>query len=215
MINKIFVVLVLLFFTQSCVLYKLERVLEPDIKSWYELHYPLMNSKVPLWIDANNRTERSHFLHFPSTIQRVYISMFWKIRHDGVREIFYNRLAYVNRRFGDFSNPWHSDRGRIFLLLGPPMYELYYHDGIQTVDTSMPCHGDVLVWCYYDPRVGQAMFRFTFIPPNDWRLNYNNGLRDVRNHEAFKRLSKEFFAPSKDGWDLWADTLYNLVSKKG
>lgn len=58
-------------------------------------------------------------------------------------EEYYRRVAYVNRVFGKFTDGWKTDRGRVFIILGPPdsvdrhpfepdskPYEIWYYRNI-------------------------------------------------------------------------------------
>jgi len=123
---SVLIVLICTLLCTVCLYHNLAKKLPPDLKFYYDVYSPLMKSKVPDWIDANDRTEGQHFLKMPAHIQNAYIyEYFWKIRRPGLEEVFFSRLNYAGIHFGRL-NPWQSYRGRVFLLLGPPMMIHYY-----------------------------------------------------------------------------------------
>lgn len=72
--------------------------------------------------------ERESFLNLQSDEQRQqFIGAFWA-RHnpnEGSNENFfeeehYRRIAYANAHFGDQLPGWRSDRGRVYIMFGPP-----------------------------------------------------------------------------------------------
>ena len=59
--------------------------------------------------------------------RRQFISWFWARRDLDTRDEghefrsgFYERVGYTNQRFHGFPRGWRSDRGRVFISLGPP-----------------------------------------------------------------------------------------------
>ena len=59
--------------------------------------------------------------------QQSFIAWFWGRRDPDPRddthplmEEFYTRVAYANQRFSGFPKGWRSDRGRVYITLGPP-----------------------------------------------------------------------------------------------
>jgi len=195
----------------GCTTYNLERSLLGDIHEWYSLHSPLMSGKVPLWIDANDRSEREHFLRLPAHIQKVYIQSFWRIRQEGLGDIFYSRIEYTIRAFENASNPWRSDRGRVFLLLGPPTLVRYYRDGQESL-SSMPQSGDLLQWYYYHSRAGRATYWFEFIPPDTWRDKVDMELRVIGDKNRYENYWRGVFSPTEEGWAEWASVLYDELN---
>jgi len=80
------------------------------------------------WIIGHN--ERDTFLRLQSTTERdSFIDVFWRRRDENpttelneTKEEHYARLEYVNKFFGrsTFREGWETDRGRYFIMLGPP-----------------------------------------------------------------------------------------------
>lgn len=208
-------VLIAILVAVSCTYYHLSRRLRADIKPWFEIHSPLMHSKVPTWIDANDRAEYQHFLKMPTHIQEAYIyEFFWQIRREGAADEFYSRLSYVQMHFREKSNPWQSHRGYIYLLLGPPTMERYYRNGMEEVSSGMPEAGDKMAWYYFDFGMGETIYWFYFVPPDDWRLSIDPGIRSLGTRETFERHARREFEPTKEGWITYAEYLHDALGDK-
>lgn len=90
------------------------------------------------WLDEDVRwiitpQERTEFLGLTTKVDRDhFIEMFW-LRRDPTpgtpkneyKEEHYRRIAYANVHFASRNSGWSTDRGRTYILLGPP-------DSIQT-----------------------------------------------------------------------------------
>lgn len=78
------------------------------------------------------------FLSLSTDAQRdSFIDGFWKVRNpdpgssaNTYKEENYRRLAYVNENFGDprYEDGWRTDRGRMYIILGPPKQRAKYYD---------------------------------------------------------------------------------------
>lgn len=143
-----------------------------------EQHRNFLLDVAPIIID----TERDTFLRLETNAQReAFIEDFWR-RRDQARGLtnlasrveYYNHLEYVRENFGQIS----SDRGRIFLIHGPPADIL----PIKCPRYFQPSE----VWRYeYLPGFGTD-FRLLFYMPRhggDYRLwnplDYNQAMRDL------------------------------------
>jgi len=216
----IFIVVFLFLFLIDCTTYKLERNLKPDIKAWYEYHRILMFEKVPKWVDANNRTEREHFLQLPEYMQRKYIKIFWKIRVEGLKDSFYQRMAYANRYFNEGKPGWKTDRGQVLILCGFPNFVRYIRDidlvdpystGIQNNRNAMTSdiQGRVyLIWSY-SYRNFLIQYRFEYQQGETWRRSFAQiGYTYQRD---FEKRMREVHAPNN--WDIWVSILLDWVHK--
>ena len=100
--------------------------LPPHYRHW-------LNQEVNYIIDSN---ERKVFLSLKTDAQRdSFIDGFWRIRNpdpgspiNTYKEEIYRRLAYVNEHYGDpaVQDGWHTDMGRIYIILGPPQQVMTY-----------------------------------------------------------------------------------------
>ncbi len=88
-----------------------------------------------LWIIAPE--ERAAFLKLPTNAERdEFIREFWQRRDAGapagidVRAEHYRRLAYANQHFAAGMPGWKTDRGRIYIMYGPPSSISAYPVGV-------------------------------------------------------------------------------------
>ena len=93
---------------------------------------PTFRTEYHKWLDEDVRwnitpAERTAFLHLSSDAERdKFIEQFW-VRRDAAgaplnssRREHYNRIAYANQHFAAARPGWETDRGRIYILYGPP-----------------------------------------------------------------------------------------------
>lgn len=123
-----FLLLVLAGFNQNARATSPIKNLPPIYRHWIE-------AEVPYIITAE---ERKEFLALTSDAQRdSFIDGFWKVRNPNpgseentYKQEHYRRLAYVNDTFGDsrYEDGWRTDRGRMYIILGPPKQRAQYHD---------------------------------------------------------------------------------------
>jgi GWxTD domain-containing protein len=74
------------------------------------------------------KEERDAFLHLTTNEEREqFIEEFWRRRNpdpdspdNAAREEHYRRIAYANERFSSGVPGWKTDRGRIYIIWGPP-----------------------------------------------------------------------------------------------
>ncbi len=110
----------------SCRLYKLEQKLNPENAEFL--------SKVRYII---TREERKIFLELPDSEKKNFIEEFWKRRdpdpdtEENEFKIEYdNRIERSNQLFSGEGKPgWLTDRGRIYVIFGPPTDRLTYPMG--------------------------------------------------------------------------------------
>jgi GWxTD domain-containing protein len=110
----------------SCASYKLERSLDPDSRDFL--------SKVRYVI---TKPERKIFLNLPLAERKPFIEEFWKKRDptpdtevNEFKDEYFKRIDEANHLFTEGSPGWLQDRGRIYILLGPPWNRETYPRGI-------------------------------------------------------------------------------------
>ena len=100
--------------------------------------------------------EREVFISLPTEADRgKFIESFWKKRdpnpqtpENEFKIDFYNRIALANKFFGYSGIPgWRTDRGKIYILLGPPSEIQRDMSPTQTAYTAF--HGPKEVWNYW------------------------------------------------------------------
>jgi GWxTD domain-containing protein len=100
-------------------------------------HGPALHSPYQKWLDEDVRwiitdQERSDFRKLLTTQQRDeimdgFIDAFWERRNptpgspeNGFKDEHYRRIAYTNQHFAEGVAGWKTDRGRFYLMCGPP-----------------------------------------------------------------------------------------------
>jgi GWxTD domain-containing protein len=97
---------------------KLQKELATPYKKWLEEEVPYIISD----------EERSAFLQLQTNEEREqFIEAFWQRRdptpdtvENEFKEEHYRRIAYTNERFSSGIPGWRTDRGRIYIMWGPP-----------------------------------------------------------------------------------------------
>ena len=118
--------LAMLILFSSCYLYKLEKKLDPANKEWL--------SKVRYII---TKKEKKIFLELPDSEKEKFKEEFWKKRdpdpsteENEFKMEYFNRIERANELFVSEGKPgWLTDRGRIFILFGPPSDRMTYPMG--------------------------------------------------------------------------------------
>jgi len=137
-----FILLTLCFLVMaSCASRQLEKSLDPESKEFY--------SKVRYII---TRQERKIFLNLAPSEREAFIKEFWKKRdptpdteENEFKNHYFARIDEANHLFREGGTPgWLQDRGRIYILLGPPENRDKYPTGYRFGD--LPTE----VW-YYGP----------------------------------------------------------------
>jgi len=115
--------------------------LDPESQNFYETAQLIMSKE-----------ERDIFNHQPDKESRAeFINDFWAKRDpdpetevNEFKEEFFRRIEYANERFKEGPPGWKTDRGRIYIYLGPPdkIEEFLFH---QQPDVR----GPILQWYYY------------------------------------------------------------------
>ncbi|HDJ23263.1 MAG: hypothetical protein DRJ06_06950 [Candidatus Aminicenantes bacterium] len=137
----------------SCHYYRLEKKLDPEDAEFL--------SKVRYII---TKQEEHLFLDMPKEERKEFIEEFWKRRdpdptteENEFKLEYYNRIEQANELFVSEGRPgWLTDRGRIYILFGPPMermtypmgygpagpcQEIWYYGGFPVVFVDEYCNG--------------------------------------------------------------------------
>lgn len=119
--------------------------------------------------------EREEWGRLRDDARVAFVERFWSRRDPGLRAETARRVAFADRVFdgpGELRGAM-SDRGRVFVLLGPPAH--VYRQGLQQYETTIvaprtrtPLTGTLERWIYSGPRlsvsVQQVEFRFISQP---------------------------------------------------
>ncbi len=120
--------------------------LDPESDSFYEYARLIMTGE-----------ENDIFTHLPDAATcKEFIEEFWRKRdpdpyteNNEYKTEFYNRIEYANKRFKEGPPGWKTDRGRIYIYMGPPdkFDEFFTHE-----DPTV--RGPILWWIYYNYELG-------------------------------------------------------------
>lgn len=120
--------------------------LDPESEVFYETARLIMTSE-----------EKDIFTHLPDAeSRREFIEDFWSKRdpdpyteENEFKKEFFDRIEYANKRFREGIPGWKTDRGRIYIFMGPPdkFEEFFTHD-------DPDIRGGILWWIYYDYELG-------------------------------------------------------------
>jgi GWxTD domain-containing protein len=118
--------------------------------------------------------ERSAFVHLQTNEEREqFIEQFWQRRNpdpdsaeNTFKEEHYRRIAYTNEHYASGIPGWKTDRGRIYIMWGPP----------DEVD-SHPSGGT------YDRPASEGGGNTSTYPFEDWRYRYLEGIGEDVNIE--------------------------------
>ena len=121
--TRILIFLSCLTILASCRSYQLEKKLSPDEREFF--------SKVRFII---TKQERKVFLRLPESEREAFIQEFWAKRdpdpsteENEFKIEYFARIESANRMFrGEGTPGWLTDRGRVYILFGPPFSRKYY-----------------------------------------------------------------------------------------
>lgn len=159
---KVFFLLLLLSANPSLHAIDPAKNLSPHFKHW-------LNEEVPYIIEAE---ERRQFLSLRSDEEREnFVKQFWEARNPApgspmneYKEEHYARLAYANQNFGNIGaqDGWRTDRGHIYIVLGPPQQKANYPESrnvrplqiwfYQATNPALPPHFYII---FYKRSIGE------------------------------------------------------------
>ena len=167
---------------------KLEKELATPYKKW-------LDEEVPYIITGE---ERSAFLQLQTNEEREqFIEAFWQRRdptpdtvENEFKEEHYRRIAYTNERFSSGIPGWRTDRGRIYIMWGPPD-QIETHSSGSTYNRPMSEGGGQTTvygfddWTYhYMEGIGQNI-TIEFVDPTgtgEYHITMDPGEKDAMSH---------------------------------
>jgi GWxTD domain-containing protein len=142
------------FLLVSCASYTMQKNLDPESREFI--------SKVRYII---SKKERKVFLNLPESERKAFIEEFWKSRdpdpettQNEYKDEYFKRIDEANHIFKEGSPGWLQDRGRIYIMLGPPWERQTFPRGVNFYDKPQE------IWYY-----GYFVIRFI---DNDWSGEY-------------------------------------------
>jgi GWxTD domain-containing protein len=149
--------------------------------------YKELDSQYKKWLNEDvvyiiSPEERSAFLHLQTNEEREqFIEQFWQRRNpdpesaqNTFKEEHYRRIAYTNEHYSSGIPGWKTDRGRIYIMWGPP-------DEVQ----SNPSGGS------YNRPSSEGGGETSTYPFEDWRYRYLEGIGE--------NVELEFVDPTMTG----------------
>src|SRR6202046_1583988 len=146
-----------------------------------------LNPQYKKWLDEDviyiiSPEERNAFIHLQTNEEREqFIEAFWQRRNpdpdspeNTFKEEHYRRIAYANEHYASGIPGWKTDRGKIYIMWGPP----------DEVD-SHPTGGT------WDRPADQGGGETTTYPYEDWRYRYLEGMGE--------NVELEFVDPTSTG----------------
>ncbi len=153
--------------------------LMPTKDVWYTQHYYLMQ-----------KFEQDAYRKLSDAAKPRFQALFWEARSPEARKLFDTRMEYILKTFGreNRSQPWNTDRARIYLLNGSPANIDYKQNTAWAMQAGLAAgnvggtgaagtersNEDVQamtseVWTY--PHLDHLIeYTFNFAQPNEWRL---------------------------------------------
>jgi GWxTD domain-containing protein len=145
----------------------------PTKDAWFTQHYIIMQD-----------FEKQAYRTLSDAGRLGFQELFWKYRAAESKQEFQLRLEYVKKNFWkeNSSQPWNTDRSRIYLLNGNPA-AIDYDQNVNLGSVNLPgqvgggtdrSNEDVQanraeIWTY---PIGQSFVRYTFVfvTPNSWKI---------------------------------------------
>ncbi len=153
--------------------------LSPKFEKW-------LNQDVVYIISAEERTQ---FLKLSTDSEReAFVDRFWKIRdtdpsteENEFRHEHYERIQYANEHFAEGTPGWKTERGRIWIMHGPPD-DIHYEYGGQSLNIEIANPTGVLAGDSYSDK--QRQYRLSFSAPETeiWIYRHIPGAHSVSSH---------------------------------
>lgn len=155
--------------------------LVPSKDAWYAQHYIIMQE-----------FEWESYKSLSDAGKLQFQELFWTVRDPSAKATFMARLDFANENFRKekSSQPWNTDRGRIYLLNGRPAEVRYVENDNLGGIGIIPAGGDAMdrtnvdrsredigarmseIWVY-SSQSSLITYQFDFKQPKQWKLNPN------------------------------------------
>jgi GWxTD domain-containing protein len=126
------------------------------------------------------KVEKNIFNHLPDKeARKEFMADFWVKRdpdpdtkENEFKDEFYRRIEYANKRFREGTPGWKTDRGRIYIYLGPPdkFEETFTHSGIDSRGEIVKGPKLILSVRSRDRVFRLSRRREIHLRPHDWRI---------------------------------------------
>lgn len=162
----------------------------PKKDIWYTQHYVIMQD-----------FERKLYRDLSEEGRKGFQPLFWAARTSDARAKFLARMEFVTKNYQteNKKQPWNTDRGRVYLLNGPPA-SIDYDQNInfatfmlpgQVADQTSRSNEDVggnraELWMYPHDAFF-IKYTFYFVQPNQWRITQTTGSHYLGELENFNK----------------------------
>ncbi len=194
--NRVIILISVIFiislsFTNSCSRsgIKVKSLPESDRKFMNEVSIIITKQEKRRFLSLTNKEDRESFK-----------SEFWKKRdpdpqsdENEFKIEYFNRMSYANKYFKHGRRPgWKTDRGRIYMILGPPTTQRFYQGRIYSNVGKKPLDAyPHIIWLYGDFPVVFVDYNYS----NDYRLTSLSarqiGMLNVAGIMLKPKISKE------------------------
>ncbi len=152
------------FFLVSCASYTMQKNLNPESREFISKARYIISKK-----------ERRIFLNLPESERKEFIQEFWKSRdpdpdteENEYKDEYFERIEEANHLFKEGSPGWLQDRGRVYILLGPPWER-------QTFPRGVNFYGKPQEMWYYGWFVVRFMDydwsgEYKLVPDSSWQI---------------------------------------------
>ncbi|MBC7364314.1 MAG: GWxTD domain-containing protein [Candidatus Aminicenantes bacterium] len=182
----------------------------PSKDPWYAKHYYIMHDY-----------ERETYKHLTPEGKLEFQKLFWEARQPVAKEQFDNRMSYIEKVYKteNHAQPWNTDRGRVYLLNGPPASIDYKQNTdwvMQAIEggritgaqggmdrTKEDIQANLAEIWVYPYKSFFVYYVFTFSPPNTWKLNPST-FQNNRYLEQLENMNKDLTFALKDEEDYKA-----------
>jgi GWxTD domain-containing protein len=162
----------------------------PKKDIWYTQHYIIMQD-----------FERKLYRDLSEEGRKGFQQLFWAARTSEAQAKFLARMEFVSKNYmtENKKQPWNTDRGRVFILNGPPA-SIDYDQNISFSSTMLP--GQVAdqtsrssedvggnraeIWMYPHDTFF-IKYTFYFVQPNQWRITQTTGSHYLGDLENFNK----------------------------
>ncbi len=158
------------------------------------LHGSGLPQKFEKWLNEEavyiiSSQERDQFLKISTDAERdAFIDRFWKMRdtdpsteENEFRSEHYARIKYVNERYGEGVPGWRTDRGRIWIMHGPPD-DIHYEYGGGSLEIDIENPTAVLTGDSSGDRLRRYRLAFNAPETEIWVYRHIGGARNVTSY---------------------------------
>lgn len=140
------------------------------------------------------KEENKFFKNMPEEKRTDFIRQFWAIRDPNTatpvnefKEEYLKRIEVANEKFTAGRAGWLTDRGKTYILMGPPRHEEYHPLGYKTLGFNPTAQKPLIIWHY-----PEIYFLFMdIIGDGDFQVQYQGSHHHGLVQEAFVKARQQ------------------------